>query len=912
MDDESQKGYLAQLDNSDMVTQLQAMLATSDDTNFDTLIGLQVSALTGDSEIESLHGQRIGPYELVDILGKGGMGIVYQAKRVDGVFEQRVAIKFVYPSIAALTGKETVFFEARCLGRLEHNNIVRVLDAGQLPSGACYFVMEYIEGTAIDKYCNTHDLSLSARVTLLMDVCDALQTAHGLSIVHSDIKPNNVVVSVSGEVKVLDFGIAKMTDESLQNDSQRNAMGGASRSFAAPEQLNGQPITVSADIYSFGKLLNYCIEHCAGKAAVSPSKRKELEAVVKRCLQVLPDHRYADIASLKQDLLCWQQHYPLSFQVNRSHVVARKWLFRRRMLVASALIIFSSACGAFYLTNKINVEQNQSEEVAKQLDQIIRLTAPQQFGQGNMQPVQLLQNSFEHVIGSSALTLASQYRIITTLVESMFGLGEYQKILDMLQQALQIDGMQTLDNQQENSLTRLNIMALLKLGHSSSAHSLYLTTLAQQQSANTPLRSTLLLQLCISSALVELFGEQGAEQWQQINSTIFANLSLFNDKERIAIAINEIYRLESNIDYAVRKYEDLEAVPSADIVDVHAQMDSLLADIPVTHPEFSSVIRKITELDIMLQLNQPYSYVNKLVAALPSIELTYGLHHPVTVNAIGKIAYIYSFILDNPVEALPYSELAFNRSTQTGGVIRSTAIKRYIFVMSANGQQEKSQALYQIGLQELIFNNYDFYQIFNLWSTYVWNTLEFEEAMALTQLTELLTWLKTNKDNIITQSNIDGELLVLQALKLGLEGQPSKGLALINTNLGSFDGLGQLPIDAVQEYLSRKSGDFTASKLTGSNHVEDVKDFRHLYELTAIYQDTAFWLAQAHAELGETTEAQSILQETFDYNHNINPSAENFWLRVTYTIAQHYKLKIDTKGLPMLPIDKRFLSYYSE
>jgi hypothetical protein len=687
-------------------------------------------------------------------------------------------------------------------------------------------------------------------------------------------------------------------------------MGGASRSFAAPEQLKGQPITVSADIYSFGKLLNYCMEHCAGKAAVSPSKRKELEAVVKRSLHVLPDHRYADIASLKQDLLCWQQHYPLSFQVNQSHVVARKWLFRRRMLVASALIIFSSACGAFYLTNKINVEQNQSEEVAKQLDQIIRLTAPQQFGQGNMQPVQLLQNSFERVIGSSALTLASQYRIINTLVESMFGLGEYQKLLDMLQQTIQIEGMQTLDNQQENSLTRLNIMALLKLGYRSSAHSLYLSTLAQQQNANTPLRSTLLLQLSISSALVELFGEQGREQWQQINSTIIANLSLFNDKERIIIAINEIYRLDRNLDYAVRKHENLQAVPIADIAEVHAQMVTLLADIPVTHPEFSTVIRKITELSTMLQSQRPY--IHQLVAALPSIEVTYGLHHPITVKTIGDIAYVYSVVLDNPVEALPYSELAFNRSAHMLGAVRRNAVERHAWVLAANGQQERSNAVRQLDLKEVVNTNDELSGVYTSWANYVWSTLEFDQTKALTQLSELIPWLKSNKSNMNTSMNVDSELLILQALKLGLEGQPSKGLALTITNLDNFNGLSLFPIYLVQEYLLRKSGDFTASKLVGSNHVEDVKDLLHLYDLTAIYQDINFWLAQAQAELGETTEAQSILQETFDYNHNINPSAENFWLRVTYTIAQHYKLKIDTKGLAMLPIDKRFLSYYSE
>ncbi|KXI27685.1 serine/threonine protein kinase [Paraglaciecola hydrolytica] len=913
MSEGAQQIYLAQLNNPDIVKQLRAMLATQHDTSFDTLIGLQVSAVTGDAHIEALQGQRIGPYELVEILGKGGMGIVYHAKRVDGVFEQCVAIKFVYPSIAALTGAETVFFEARCLGRLAHNNIVRVLDAGQLTSGACYFVMEYIEGVAIDQYCHINSLSLTAIVTLLLNVCDALHTAHQLNIVHSDIKPNNVVVSVNGEVKVLDFGIAKMTDDSLQNDKQRNAIGGASRSFAAPEQLSGQPITLAADIYSFGKLLSFLMERCTllertDKTAVSLGKRRELEAVVKHCLQALPINRYADISSLKQDLLCWQQHYPLSFQVKQPHVVARKWLFRHRILIASALIIFSSACGSLYLNNKIGLEQNQSEEVAKQLDQIIRLTAPQQFGQGNIQPVQLLHSSFEQVIGSKALTLSSQYRIITTLVESMFGLGEYQKILTMLQQTLHIDGMQTLDDQQENALTRLNIRALLKLGHRSQAHSLYLSTLARQQNTNAPLRSTLLLQLSISSALIDLFGEQGITQWQQINDVILANLPLFSDKERIEININEIFRLYENIEYALTKYEDLEAVPTAKIANLQAKIDTFLTDIPVTHPEFSTVIARISDLDLMLR--QQRSYIQGLVAALPLIETTYGAHHPIAIHALNTTANIYFADLNDPSAALPYSELAFKRSAQLKGRSRTRVIKNHTTVLDANGLHSQSMVAFQLGLQEALSTNDDLYQIYRLWASYVWNTLEFDYAKALIQLSELILWLNTNKDNIITKVDLNVELLILQALQLGLERQPNKGLALINANVIRFDGLSFFPLDAVQEYLLRKSGDFAASKLAGSKHLKNINDFTYLYDLTGIYQDITFWLAQAHAELDEGAEAQRTLQETFDYNHQINPSSDNFWLQVTYTIAKHYQLQLDTKGLTMVPIDDSFLSFY--
>ena len=125
---QQQAEYLEALDNPTLKGELEALLAVGDESDFITLIGGQVDKLTGDKAIEALSQTRVGPYELQSIIGRGGMGVVYDAKRIDGVFEQHVAIKFVYPSITALTGRETVFFEARCLGQLAYPNIVTIHD----------------------------------------------------------------------------------------------------------------------------------------------------------------------------------------------------------------------------------------------------------------------------------------------------------------------------------------------------------------------------------------------------------------------------------------------------------------------------------------------------------------------------------------------------------------------------------------------------------------------------------------------------------------------------------------------------------------------------------------------------------------------------------------------------------------
>ena len=217
---EQQAAYLDELDDFTLIGELEALLAVGDESDFITLIGGQVDKLTGDKAIEALANTRVGPFELQGIIGRGGMGVVYDAKRIDGVFEQHVAIKFVYPSITALTGRETVFFEARCLGQLAHPNIVTIHDAGELSLGACYFVMEYLEGEALDAYSRRPEITTQDLVCRINDLCDALEATHRIHIVHSDIKLNNVVVNTEGRTKVLDFGIAQIMEGEVASISQ--------------------------------------------------------------------------------------------------------------------------------------------------------------------------------------------------------------------------------------------------------------------------------------------------------------------------------------------------------------------------------------------------------------------------------------------------------------------------------------------------------------------------------------------------------------------------------------------------------------------------------------------------------------------------------------------------------------------
>jgi serine/threonine protein kinase/WD40 repeat protein len=203
-------------------------------------------------------GQIIGPYRLVRELARGGMGSVWLADRDDDEYQREVAIKLIR-NVSGAQVRERFLAERQILATLNHPNIARLLDGGSTADGAPYVVMEFIQGEPIDEYCEQHQLSISARIQLFRTVCDAVQYAHRNLIVHRDLKPANILVDVSGEPKLLDFGIAKLlsADDAalLSTPLTMDGMQMLTPHYASPEQIRGQPITTASDIYSLGVLL---------------------------------------------------------------------------------------------------------------------------------------------------------------------------------------------------------------------------------------------------------------------------------------------------------------------------------------------------------------------------------------------------------------------------------------------------------------------------------------------------------------------------------------------------------------------------------------------------------------------------------------------------------------------------------
>jgi serine/threonine protein kinase len=198
-------------------------------------------------------GRRIGVYQIVEVIGSGGMGEVYRAVRADGQYDKQVAIKLVRVGFDTSYVLERFRHERQILASLDHPNIARLYDGGTTEDGIPYLVMELIEGVPIDQYCEAHDLDIPERLKLFTQVCAAVQYAHQRLVIHRDIKPGNILVTTDGIPKLLDFGIAKILDPSA--GAETTMVRPMTPEYASPEQIRGEPITTATDVFSLGIVL---------------------------------------------------------------------------------------------------------------------------------------------------------------------------------------------------------------------------------------------------------------------------------------------------------------------------------------------------------------------------------------------------------------------------------------------------------------------------------------------------------------------------------------------------------------------------------------------------------------------------------------------------------------------------------
>jgi serine/threonine-protein kinase len=246
--------YLDRVCGGDLAlrTEVDALLAANTP---DRALGIERMVPDADFA-DPFIGMRLGAWLIVDLIGRGGMGTVYLAERADGQYEQRVALKIVHVQSETFGASWRFQAERHILARVSHPNIARLLDAGLTPEGSAYLVMELVDGSPITTYCDDHRLTVADRLRLFGVVVDATQHAHQSLVVHRDLKPANIFVSRTGEVKLLDFGIAKLLEADRPNaEATARDQRVLTPGYAAPEQIRGDPVTTAADVYVLGVVL---------------------------------------------------------------------------------------------------------------------------------------------------------------------------------------------------------------------------------------------------------------------------------------------------------------------------------------------------------------------------------------------------------------------------------------------------------------------------------------------------------------------------------------------------------------------------------------------------------------------------------------------------------------------------------
>ena len=381
--------YLAEVARGDpeLHRELESLLASHEEVGAEFLNTPASPTAPGEVEADPQHtllGRRLGAYEIVELIGIGGMGKVYRAFRADDQYRKQVALKVVRG------GQDSGFVisrfknERQILASLDHPNIARLLDGGTTEEGVPYFVMELIEGKTIDRYCNDNNLATAERLKLFLQVCSAVQLAHQRLIVHRDLKPGNILVTSDGVPRLLDFGIAKLLDPDTGEGSEPTLTLTQFRAFtpgyASPEQVKGEPITTASDVYSLGVVLYELLTGCSpyGRSSRTPHEisravcdlepvkpstairrrsasprrgeppvaggesnklsrrlKGDLDNIILMALRKEPQRRYSSVEQFAQDIRRHLENLPVIARQDTAGYRASKFIARHKIGVAT-------------------------------------------------------------------------------------------------------------------------------------------------------------------------------------------------------------------------------------------------------------------------------------------------------------------------------------------------------------------------------------------------------------------------------------------------------------------------------------------------------------------------------------------------------------------------------------------------
>ncbi len=438
LDSGARDAWLAQLParEADLIPTLRRLLEQlrRSDAPEPAPVLASIGLLTGDGQqAQGKPGDRIGPYQLVRELGRGGMAVVWLADRVDGTIQRQVALKIPTTEWTDRGLADRIRRECAVLASLNHPNIAQLYDAGWSESGLPYLAIEVVDGEPIDRYCAERDLDVRARARLFIDVLRAVSYAHARLVVHRDLKPANVLVGKDGRVKLLDFGIAKVlsNDEATGPDSDLTRVSGrpVTLSYAAPEQVLGKPVTTATDIYALGVML---FELLSGKRPFKPAPdtrsaieealargdgpapstlslqpsaaralRGDLDVIVRKALRKEPDDRFETAAAFADDLERYLTGRPIRAQRGNAWYVTRRFIRRNRLVIgAGVAVIIAIVAGltiALAQARRAELQAQNAAAIGNFVLSVIQQADPMQSQETRASDLALLKTLADHI-----------------------------------------------------------------------------------------------------------------------------------------------------------------------------------------------------------------------------------------------------------------------------------------------------------------------------------------------------------------------------------------------------------------------------------------------------------------------------------------------------------------------------------
>ncbi|MEP6573657.1 MAG: serine/threonine-protein kinase [Gemmatimonadota bacterium] len=536
-------------------------------------------------EHATLVGQRLGAYEVVRLIGMGGMGAVYEAVRADDQYRKRVAIKLVQGGLDSGLAVARFRRERQILASLEHPNIATLLDGGITPDGRPFLVMEFVEGEPITSWCDTHLVPLRERLALFRQVCGAVHHAHQKLVIHRDLKPGNILVGADGSVKLLDFGIAKLLGSDTGDEALPLTRGGArtfTPEYASPEQIRGDALSTASDIYALGVVLFelltgrrphvvpghslVAIERAvledpiprpgavategaataSGERSVTRLRHKlagDLDSITLKALSQEPQRRYASAEALGEDINRHLRGFPVLAQRGWGGYRFRKFVRRNAAAVSLAALVLVALIGGFIATTAEARRARSAQTRAERVNDFLRvlLSSVQPTTGGRDVPVSEILDAAARRVD---LELASQPEVRaeleTVIGQSYMTLGRYEEAERHVRNVLAI--RQQLTPRSPLVVAALNDLGgvFLGTGENDQADSIFKSGLALEDSiASGP--DTLLASLLDNRGSVEHARGQPAEAERLHRQALTIRRSLLGDhSDKVAFSMNNV------------------------------------------------------------------------------------------------------------------------------------------------------------------------------------------------------------------------------------------------------------------------------------------------------------------------------------------------------------------------------------